>query len=112
MAIVVKLNEEAMPVLKAPRQALETCLEKVKAAKMQRDRLESERRMATRELSEQMAAARELVSRLRHLVKAELGLRDPRLKSFGIKPIQKRRPAAKVTLIDQAAGREGNPDQG
>jgi hypothetical protein len=78
--------EEEVPALTTFKNALERVLESVNVSKAHQLNLEARRQQATLDYHRQVAAGRELVSRLKCLAKAVFGRHDSRLSDFGIKP--------------------------
>jgi hypothetical protein len=63
-------------------------LRDVWSALTRRSKLESEKRKATKELNDALYKAREQARQLRLGIQLHLGLRNERLKVFGIKPLR------------------------
>lgn len=83
----VEAHESDLPVLAPYKTFLRQSLDRLRVAKSHQEMLSASRKQATQEVEQRVGESRDLVSRLRSLVKAELGPRDERLKLFGIKPI-------------------------
>lgn len=79
-----KLSGMKQPEYKSARLLLAQHLEGVKDAKRRQLILHAGSREATRDLNEKLAAAREVVSRIHHLLKATLGPRNERLIDLGV----------------------------
>ena len=85
----VRANEVDFPVLTAYRVTLEGHLESVKIARARQLALQKQSRKATQELRQLVLAGLDEVRCLRSQVRAELGPRDPRLRLFGVKPLER-----------------------
>lgn len=92
----VEAHEAELPLLSPFKAFLRESLDRVRESKNHQEVLTASRRQATRDLQQRLQEGSDLVSRLRSQVKAELGLRDERLKLFGIKPIPSHHPKAGV----------------
>lgn len=86
----VRASEAEFPALTPLRESLEGQLEAAKAAKARQLALQADYRVSTRELQRILCAGLDEARRLRSQVKGFLGLRDPRLRVFGITPLGKR----------------------
>ena len=80
-----KLKETQVLGLGNARLLLEQHLEQLQAAKQRQETFHAGRVQATQELDQQMAATRELVSRIQSFLKATLGARDARLFNLGLR---------------------------
>ena len=87
----VRASEAEFPALTPLRESLEGQLEAAKAAKARQLALEADHRGTTRELQRIRCAGQDDARRLQSQVKGFLGLRDPRLRAFGITPLGKRK---------------------
>ena len=79
-----KLKDHKMPGLGNAKLLLEQQLERLRAAKQRQEVCTASRMQATRELNQQMAVTRELVSRIQSYLKYALGRRDARLFNLGL----------------------------
>jgi hypothetical protein len=70
--------------------ALQKLVGETKEAKARKELHAAGHRRATQELQERLTAGNHAASRLRHLVKAHLGIHDERLSCFGMTPVRKR----------------------
>lgn len=95
----VRASEAEFPALIPLRQAMEGRLEAVKAAKARQLSLQADYRGATREVQRIICASLDEARRLRSQVKGYLGLRDPRLRIFGIVPLGKRKSYEKLRSL-------------
>lgn len=94
----VEAHEAELPVLVSYKTFLRESLDRVRVAKTHQESLKAGGLQATRDVKQRIREGGEVVARLRSQVKAELGLRDERLKLFGIKPLPHRgtRPKGEV----------------
>lgn len=88
----VRANEADLPHVGPYKQQLTDILEELKAGKLQQQILTVRRIQITAQLQRQLAASRDLVSRIQSLVKASLGPRSDRLRQFGMPPRRQRAP--------------------
>jgi hypothetical protein len=91
----VRASEAEFPALAALRVELEGQLEALKATKARQLSLQADHRVATQQIQEILCDGLDKARRLRSQVKGFLGLRDPRLRVFGITPLGKREPYGK-----------------
>ena len=85
LAAAAKAHEGELPSLARFRVALQVTLEEIAAAKNRQTNLEALRREATRDLWGQIAAGKEVASRLTSFVRAKFGLDRKRLAAFEIR---------------------------
>ncbi|HEX9941471.1 MAG TPA: hypothetical protein VGG03_05605 [Thermoanaerobaculia bacterium] len=97
-------HERELPDLTNFKMALEQALEDVIATKARQVNLESRRRQATQDYNDKVAEGRELVRRLKNLVKAAFPRTDPRLADFGLKPGRPNRKLPEIRRQDGSPG--------
>lgn len=83
-------NAQFLPNVEPHRAAMEKHLAAMKVVKARQDAHTAGRQEATQELRSMLAEGRDLATRLRGAVKADLGPRTERLVHFGIAPTRKR----------------------
>jgi hypothetical protein len=79
-----------LPSVEAHRTALEQHLQATKAVKARQDSHTAGRQEATQELKAMIVQGRELATRLRGAIRADLGPKNERLVQFRVKPIRRR----------------------
>jgi hypothetical protein len=100
----VSRNEGDLPGADSLRAALERHLQDAEAAKARKLFHRAESQRATKEKEQQLAAGREVASRLCSLVKSALGPRNERLGEFGIAPVQQRSRNRRTSQQQPPAG--------
>jgi hypothetical protein len=99
-----------LPSVEAHRFALEQHLQATKTVKARQDSHTAGRQEATQELRSMILQGRELATRLRGAIRADLGPKNERLVQFGVKPVRKRaRRAPVVTPPDETKAPAGDP---
>lgn len=93
----VRENKGELPGVAPFLAALETCHAQAVSAHDRREKLVAAAREATKQLNEDLTAAREASIALRSFIKSVLGFRNPKLTHYGIKP-RRRRSRPKKSL--------------
>jgi hypothetical protein len=86
----VEQHLDVLPNVETYRQAVVEVLAQAKEAKARQDAAVADRQKATQDLTEIFTRGRDLVVRLRGVVKANLGMRNELLVQFGAAPVRKR----------------------
>jgi hypothetical protein len=86
----VRETEAEIPGVAPYRKVLEKAHTQAVSAKSQRKALDAASREATRQLNEDLAAFKDAASALRSYIRGVLGPRNPKLGSYGIKPLRRR----------------------
>jgi hypothetical protein len=89
----IQANEPELPDLGLSKVRLQQVLEQVKLAERRREILLEDSRRATADLWQHLRAARDLVSRIESLLRANLGPRNELLLRFGIALLGSQRPS-------------------
>ncbi len=91
----VRCSEAELAGLAPFREAFERAYALAVSTRARRDALRIATMEATRQINAEFAACREAASALRSYVKSVLGFRSEALLLYGVRPIRKRRPAAR-----------------
>jgi len=88
----VDANREDLLQVEAFRVELEASLGDLKVLHARRATLQREMLLRTKELRVLAAQGKDLAVRIRDGVRARYGFRSPKLRQFGMKPVDRRRP--------------------
>lgn len=88
----VRETESQIPGVTPFRKVLEKAHARAVSAKSQREALVAASQEATRQLIEDLAAIKDASSALRSYIRGVLGPRNPKLGSYGVRPLKRRRP--------------------
>lgn len=103
-------NATDLPDLTVYRVPVEQFLEEIKNLGALRKVRRGVKQQETKALQDVMFEGRETVSRLRAAIKAHLGIRNPRLLEFGMKPVGKRSRKGEVERPQEPAAPAANPE--
>ena len=87
----VRETEAQIPGVAPFRKTLEKAHTRAVSAKGQREALAVASQEATKQLNEDLTATKDAASALRCYIRGVLGPRNPKLGSYGIKPLRRRR---------------------
>jgi hypothetical protein len=108
----VDQHKDLLPNIETYRQAVVEVLTQAKEAKARQDAGAGGRQKATQDLKEIVTRGRDLVARLRGVVKANLGIRNEALVQFGTVPVRKRGPRKVKTPATQPPAPPSTPTSG
>lgn len=109
LVTAVRENAAQLPSTEPHRLALEGMLTDLKGAKALQGARRAGKQKATQDLGDLIRRSRDLATRLRGAVKADLGLRSEELVHYGIAPARPRPRRATTTAVKAPTGTPAHP---